>query len=226
MRPRQCTSCIPRRRGQSQRHDQENGSRNFQPQLVRARPNDRPVARTPLSAALSVRLRPACSPAARATTPNFRKAETVFTASILTASGATMTQRRDEGTVPPPLASKGGWRSVQGDSVDQQLKQLMKELGDAINESLSDSEQISEVVSRIKEGGYDIFLVLEATIGVSKQGEKSSDKTSLVTTINTNPEFKISDQDLKFLKSLRIKIDEEKQDKGTRLIRNTRDNDQ
>jgi len=38
----------------------------------------------------------------------------------------------------------------------------MKELGEAINESLSDSEQIAEVVSRIKEGGYDIFLVLEA----------------------------------------------------------------
>lgn len=89
----------------------------------------------------------------------------------------------------------------------------MKELGDAINESLSDSEQISEVVSRIKEGGYDIFLVLEATIGVSKQGEKSPDKTSLVTTLSTNPEFKINEQDLKFLKSLRIKIDEEKHDR-------------
>jgi uncharacterized protein (UPF0335 family) len=97
--------------------------------------------------------------------------------------------------------------------VDQQLKQLMKELGDAINESLSDSEQISEVVARIKEGGYDIFLVLEATIGVSKQDEKSSENTSLVTTLSTNPEFKISDQDLKFLRSLRIKIDEDKQDK-------------
>jgi hypothetical protein len=96
--------------------------------------------------------------------------------------------------------------------VDQQLKQLMKELGDAINESLSDSEQISEVVSRIKEGGYDIFLVLEATIGVSKQGEKSSDKTSLVTTLS-NPEFKVNDQDVKFLKSLRIKIEEEQQGK-------------
>src|SRR6202142_3084562 len=89
----------------------------------------------------------------------------------------------------------------------------MKELGEAINESLSDSDQISEVVSRIKEGGYDIFLVLEATIGVSKQGEKSSDKTSLVTTLSTNPEFKINDQDLKFLKSLRIKIEEEKNEK-------------
>jgi pentose-5-phosphate-3-epimerase len=97
--------------------------------------------------------------------------------------------------------------------VDPQLTQLMKELGDAINESLSDSEQISEVVSRIKEGGYDIFLVLEATIGVSKQGEKSQDKTSLVSTMSTNPDFKMNDQDMKFLKSLRIKIEEDKHDK-------------
>jgi hypothetical protein len=92
--------------------------------------------------------------------------------------------------------------------VDQQLKQLMKELGEAINESLADSDAIAEVVSRIKDGGYDIFLVLEATIGVSKPGEKS-DKTSLVTTLSSNPEFKINDQDLKFLKSLRIKIEDD-----------------
>ena len=92
--------------------------------------------------------------------------------------------------------------------MDQQLKQLMKELGEAINESLADSEQIAEVVSKIKDGGYDIFLVLEATIGVSKPGEKS-DKTSLVTTLTSNPDFKISEQDLKFLKSLRIKIEDD-----------------
>jgi hypothetical protein len=96
-----------------------------------------------------------------------------------------------------------------GGFVDQQLKQLMKELGEAINESLADSDQIAEVVSRIKEGGYDIFLVLEATIGVSKPGDKTADKTSLVTTLTSNPEFKISDQDLKFLKSLRIKIEDD-----------------
>jgi NADPH:quinone reductase-like Zn-dependent oxidoreductase len=118
-------------------------------------------------------------------------------------------------TVPAPQASKSSGvasrkQTAIGGTVDQQLKQLMKELGEAINESLSDSEQIAEVVSRIKEGGYDIFLVLEATIGVSKQGDKTSDKTSLVTTLSTNPQFKINDQDLKFLKSLRIKIEEEK----------------
>jgi hypothetical protein len=92
--------------------------------------------------------------------------------------------------------------------VDQQLKHLMKELGEAINESLSDSDSIAEVVSRIKDGGYDIFLVLEATIGVSKPGETTADKTSMVTTLTSNPEFKVSDQDMKFLKSLRIKLDD------------------
>jgi len=85
----------------------------------------------------------------------------------------------------------------------------MKELGEAINESLADSDAIAEVVAKIKEGGYDIFLVLEATIGVSKPGEKSTDKTSLVTTLSTNPELKVSDQDLKFLKSLRIKVEDD-----------------
>jgi hypothetical protein len=93
--------------------------------------------------------------------------------------------------------------------VDQELKKLMKELGEAINESLADSEQIADVVSRIKEGGYDIFLVLEATIGFSKQGEKNPAKNSLVTTLSTKPELKVSDQDVKFLKSLRIKIEDD-----------------
>jgi len=102
-----------------------------------------------------------------------------------------------------------GRRRLGRRTVDQHLKQLMKELGEAINESLADSDQIAEVVSRIKDGGYEIFLVLEATIGVSKPGEKSADKTSLVTTLTSNPELKVSDQDLKFLKSLRIKIDDD-----------------
>jgi hypothetical protein len=96
-----------------------------------------------------------------------------------------------------------------GGLVDQELKKLMKELGEAINESLAESDQIADVVARIKDGGYDIFLVLEATIGFSKQGEKTSDKGSLVSTFSTKPELKVNDQDVKFLKSLRIKIDDD-----------------
>jgi hypothetical protein len=68
--------------------------------------------------------------------------------------------------------------------VDQELKERMKELGEAINQSLSDSALISAAVSRIKEDGYDPFLVLEATIGVGKRGEQISDKPSAVSTVS------------------------------------------
>jgi len=50
------------------------------------------VAATALLAARAVRLRLTCCDATRATTPNFRTLETLLTASILTACGATMTQ--------------------------------------------------------------------------------------------------------------------------------------
>lgn len=84
----------------------------------------------------------------------------------------------------------------------------MKELGEAINESLSDSEQIAEVISKIKAGGYDVFLVLEATIGFNKHEEQSAERPALVSTRHGDPDFKINAQDLKFLKSLRISIDD------------------
>ena len=50
----------------------------------------------------------------------------------------------------------------------------MKELGEAINSSLSDSDEIAEVISRIKAGGYDVFLVLEATIGFNQRDERKT----------------------------------------------------
>ena len=49
--------------------------------------------------------------------------------------------------------------------LDDNLKQLMKELGAAINDALSDSEEISEAIQNVRNAGYDVFLVLEATIG-------------------------------------------------------------
>jgi hypothetical protein len=104
----------------------------------------------------------------------------------------------------------GDSRRHQGGKVNPRLKQLMKELGEAINESLSESEQIAEVISKIKAGGYDVFLVLEATIGFNKREEQAAeDKPTLVNSRSkADPEFKMNAQDLKFLKSLRISIDD------------------
>jgi hypothetical protein len=55
--------------------------------------------------------------------------------------------------------------------VEDRLKELMQELGNAINESLSDSDRIATAIGEIKRAGYDVFLVLEATIGFNKRDE-------------------------------------------------------
>ena len=56
--------------------------------------------------------------------------------------------------------------------MNTRFKQLVKELGDAINGSLAESEQIALVISRIKEEGFDVFLVLEATVGFNRLAMK------------------------------------------------------
>ena len=91
--------------------------------------------------------------------------------------------------------------------MDDKLKPLMKELGEAINESLSESEPIAEVISKIKAGGYDVFLVLEATIGFNRRDEEEVANKPAGATRKTEVEFKINAQDQKFLKSLKISVD-------------------
>jgi len=95
-----------------------------------------------------------------------------------------------------------------GDIVDKRLKTMIKELGDAINNSLSDSEQIAEVISRIKAGGYDVFVVLEATIGFNDAEEGEEQEKLAATPRRSTAEFKMTPQDRKFLKSLRISLED------------------
>ena len=88
----------------------------------------------------------------------------------------------------------------------------MKELGEAINGSLAESEQIAQVISRIKEEGFDVFLVLEATVGFNRHGDEAAEGAGpeLVgaRAKSRDPEFSINAHDVRFLKSLRISIDD------------------
>ena len=90
----------------------------------------------------------------------------------------------------------------------------MQELGNAINETLSDSDRIAEAIGEIKRAGYDVFLVLEATIGFNKRdeenGEASDDgETEAPRTFETTGKIKLTTQDHKFLRALKIAVDEE-----------------
>jgi hypothetical protein len=94
----------------------------------------------------------------------------------------------------------------------------MQELGNAINESLSDSDRIAAAIGEIKRAGYDVFLVLEATIGFNKreEGEESDDGEAVeiesppeTTTRRKVGKIKLTSQDQKFLRALKISIDDE-----------------
>lgn len=88
--------------------------------------------------------------------------------------------------------------------MDPQLEKLLRQLGEAINDSISDSEQVAEVIARVKASGYEIFVVLEATVGFHRQGEEAP---AVAAPRAGEPELHISPQDARFLKSLRISLE-------------------
>ena len=99
--------------------------------------------------------------------------------------------------------------------MEEKLKDLMQELGNAINESLSDSDRIAAAIGEIKRAGYDVFLVLEATIGFNKRDDADDGEEGEETHRPTKRKFestgkiKLTSQDQKFLKALKIAIDDE-----------------
>ena len=89
------------------------------------------------------------------------------------------------------------------------MKNRIKELGEAINETLANSEQIADIIARIKSEGYDVFLVLEATVGLNKRDEAGNPAVEAeAEPTGPAPEFAVNPQDLRFLKSLRISVDD------------------
>lgn len=88
----------------------------------------------------------------------------------------------------------------------------MQELGNAINESLSDSDRIAGAIGEIKRAGYDVFLVLEATIGFNKRemsdGSEAMDSAAPVH-VESSGKISLTSQDQKFLRALKISVEEE-----------------
>ena len=91
----------------------------------------------------------------------------------------------------------------------------MQELGNAINESLSDSDRIAGAIGDIKRAGYDVFLVLEATIGFNKRDEDDSDgdlsdhDSQQPIHFESAGKIRLTTQDQKFLRALKISVEED-----------------
>jgi len=88
--------------------------------------------------------------------------------------------------------------------LNQKMKNLIQKLGEAIHETVSESEDIAVVVKDIREQGFDVLLMLEATIGLNEV-ESGSEQVQDVSEESEGP---FTNSDLSFLRSLRISISE------------------
>ncbi len=92
----------------------------------------------------------------------------------------------------------------EGGIADERLKRLVEELSAAVHDSLSESEQIAEVIAKMRAGGYDVSLVLNATIAITKREEEP---VRPAVRANGTVESRFNAQDIKFLKSMHISTD-------------------
>ena len=95
----------------------------------------------------------------------------------------------------------------------EDIKRMVQEIGTTLQRTLSESPQIAHCLNRIRAEGYEVSLVLEATIGFSKTGGK--DGPTEVSSFDVRVErtepvpLKMTPLDKKFLRSLKITIEEE-----------------
>lgn len=99
-------------------------------------------------------------------------------------------------------------------TVDDRLKQLLRELGDAINQSVSSSSEVNQKIQKIRDQGYDLFVFLDATIGLGSTDESAGEPVvesgpmrqikQPLALPGVESQFRINVSDLAFLRSVGI----------------------
>src|SRR5436189_4340154 len=96
----------------------------------------------------------------------------------------------------------------------EEVKRMVQDLGSTIQRTLAESPQIAHCLNRIKSEGYDVFLVLEATMGFNKSGSR---ETAEISTFDFRLEkseparLKMTPLDKKFLRSLKIQVEDDEE---------------
>jgi uncharacterized protein (UPF0335 family) len=92
-------------------------------------------------------------------------------------------------------------------TVTTRLRELIQQLGEAINEAVTENEQIAGVVQDIRHHGYDVLLMLEASIALNDLSAKEDAQVEVPAGRGVSQTF--TQNDLSFLRQLRISVDGE-----------------
>src|ERR1700728_2895182 len=91
--------------------------------------------------------------------------------------------------------------------MNARVRKLIEQLGEAIHESVSESEQIAGVVQNIRSQGFDVLLMLEATIGLNEVETQPGEDGDASKPEVTEGGKAFTAQDVSFLRSLRIAVE-------------------
>jgi hypothetical protein len=86
--------------------------------------------------------------------------------------------------------------------MDEETKRLAEEVGTAINESVRDSPAVAAAIERLREAGFEMELTLKLEIGLRPQTDDETDDQA-------QGSFELTDEDLRILRSMKIKIEPE-----------------
>jgi hypothetical protein len=97
--------------------------------------------------------------------------------------------------------------------MEKELQQLIEELGDAINSSLSESDRFAAVMAEMEQAGYNVYVILEASIGFRKNGESELQSGEAEIQVSPQPKHDFAGKpemltagDLDFLRDLKISV--------------------
>jgi len=93
--------------------------------------------------------------------------------------------------------------------MEKEMKDLVEQLGTAIDEAIADSERIANIVHEMEREGYDLTLVLEATMRLSPKDKSSEEPWSEPVTapvLASTGKFDLTPQDQEFLQALKVAI--------------------
>ncbi len=95
---------------------------------------------------------------------------------------------------------------------DEKLHRLVQNLEKSIERAISSSPQVEECLTRVRDQGYELSLVLQATLAFAPIGELDQKQVEEVAGVlnESDSQFRMSKLDKKFLRSLKIAVDEEK----------------
>ncbi len=92
---------------------------------------------------------------------------------------------------------------------DEKLRRVVQNLEKSIEQAIASSPQVEECLTRIRDEGYEISLVLQATLAFAPMGELDLKQVEEVAGVfnESDAQFRMSTLDRKFLRSLKIAVD-------------------